>query len=364
MPLLNFNDMNRLFIALTLAASLASNCLGQDLLYDKIFDRFDNASKNNLVILGQKYNVNGDKLLVLNLFKYMNDRFDTIVWIIDETPSYVYYLNKYLETGNDDFRNVLIKQKTPALRKTEKQFLDEMLQLYKQRGEFRIVSVTQIDQSNITINLNTISEIISDLDSIPKLLEFDLNDLKLLTDNKVFAPSYAKINERIESIKSSFENYPELYKELFKSDLVGFMSILSATQMLIQYPLLNISAELFEKRIEYSKPLIENYLADSSVSILFQTRSILASKKTGDFDATFTNWTPIIPRIDTALRDNYNIIYGNIYYKNKPNANINPCDGGFDFEKMDKLKGKVFSLEDCMNESKNYYFDFIIVNDK
>src|SRR3989339_749617 len=337
MPLLNFNDMNRLFIALTLAASLASNCLGQDLLYDKIFDRFDNAAKNNLVILGQKYNVNGDKLLVLNLFKYMNDRFDTIVWIIDETPS---------------------------LRKTEKQFLDEMLQLYKQRGEFRIVSVTQIDQSNITINLNTISEIISDLDSIPKLLEFDLNDLKLLTDNKVFAPSYAKINERIESIKSSFENYPELYKELFKSDLVGFMSILSATQMLIQYPLLNISAELFEKRIEYSKPLIENYLADSSVSILFQTRSILASKKTGDFDATFTNWTPIIPRIDTALRDNYNIIYGNIYYKNKPNANINPCDGGFDFEKMDKLKGKVFSLEDCMNESKNYYFDFIIVNDK
>lgn len=339
---------------------IQTNCYCQGLLFDEIFDSLDDKSKTNLVVLGQKYNVKGDKLLALELVQYMNKNFGPTTWIIDETPSYVYYLNKYLKTKSDDFRKILIKQKTPGLRKDEKQFLDSILKLSEQRINFKIVSVMPIDQSNIVFNLSTVSQIIHSLDSIPELLAPDLKKLQQLTDNKVFAPSYDKIEESIKNIKSNYEEHPKLFQELFQSDLESFMTILEAAQMLIHYPLLNISPELFDNRLLYSLPLIEKELMKSSSHILFQTRSILASKRAGNFDNIFNNWIPIIPRLNDELQDKYNLIYGNIYYKKMPNLNINLNVEGIVVSKTDNHEFKVFSLE----KEKSSYFDFIIVNNR
>lgn len=269
---LTFSTLFLFFVIAGLTQSLSDSIDFSDLKTgsnSEIFIRSSN--EKSIYFLGERSGLKDGKLIGLYTFKQLYMKNNAKLWVLNEPPSYVYFLNQYLRTGNEKYKSKILHYNGLVGKKQQKLFLDELYEFYinESNKDFTICSSNlQFEYDNSRIE--AIQDIQKTKGKIPSEIEIVLNQFFEYISNKMFPPSKEKMNEVLDKILLGYSIDKEHYKNYLGDDFEVFKRLILSYKIYYNATLNYYSIEDLEKILIICFPDYINKFKDLNSNILME----------------------------------------------------------------------------------------------
>lgn len=236
----------------------------------------DTIKDKKIIFSGEYHSRQKDDLFRMKLIKYLKEQIGINYYLAELGYSNTYFLNKYLESGDE---SILIKlfsnlEGAQVYNQDDYDFFKELYEFnntLKEEDRIKIIGVdiehnfeTSYDyleavtkDKNLDIDKYTSLNIENILESLQKIIQYDVNK-KIYTKNELINELYTKSDELLKSI----DDKKDKYESLFGNDLFGI-------EIVVQ----NIKSKCLTERVdnEYEsinireEQIYENFLVQDKI---------------------------------------------------------------------------------------------------
>ncbi len=189
-----------------------------DLSGMEIFD--DEIQDKKIILTGEYHGVSENNIIQFKMIKYLKENHNLKYILVESSYSTVYLLNKYINTGENEFleQNYINKNKNSISNfKNEFSLYVKLYEYNKTLADEDKLRLIGIDiEKNPNLSNETLKLILPKTEP-PKELKEDINNIY---NNK--------ISDNLEKIYENYIKYEELYKEYLKENFFDFDMIINS----------------------------------------------------------------------------------------------------------------------------------------
>ncbi len=179
----------------------------------------DDLHRNDIILIGEVHGIKVNSELQMLFLKYFKEKIDIRYILAENSYSNTFFINKYLETGDDDYLSIVYHSciGTYAWTKESYNFWKNMYEYNKGFNEDEKIKVVGVDiEHNPVTSYYYNIEVLPDTDP-PKEIEKMIEGVQDIFNYKpVINTEFFRLLEK------SIEENEQLYMEYLKEDFIGF----------------------------------------------------------------------------------------------------------------------------------------------